>query len=55
MDDLYSSIRFLETLLEEVKTGKFPDSDIDLTKLARMTAAAYYKVIGTLAIAIDRL
>lgn len=41
---MYNSIQFLETLLDELKKGKFPNSHVTPTTLSRIIAAAYNRV-----------
>ncbi|CAC5358727.1 P4HA [Mytilus coruscus] len=40
-NNMYNSIQFLETLLDELKKGKFPNSHVNSTTLSRIIAAAY--------------
>ncbi|XP_071147966.1 prolyl 4-hydroxylase subunit alpha-1-like [Mytilus edulis] len=40
-NNMYNSIQFLETLLDELKKGKFPNSHVTPTTLSRIIAAAY--------------
>ena len=42
--DMYTSVRFLETLLDEIKKGNFPDSSLSVIKIAKVTASAYNRV-----------
>lgn len=39
--DMYTSVRFLETLLDEFKKGNFPDSSLSVIRIAKATASAY--------------
>lgn len=40
-NDMYTSIKFLETLLEEIQKGNFPESNLDAIRVAKVTASAY--------------
>jgi len=42
--DMYTSVRFLETLLNEFKKGNFPDSSLSVIRIAKATASAYNRV-----------
>ena len=41
---MYTSVRFLETLLDEFKKGNFPDSSLSVIRIAKATASAYNRV-----------